>query len=66
MSLSSYNQIDVIITKVYLNFSSWFDNDNSDFPGYNPVWVDQIFNIAKGGVCTYFKNYLLFIERNIW
>ena len=44
---------------------NWCYN-NKSFPGYNPVWVDQKFNIAKAGVCTYFKNYLLFKERNIW
>ena len=59
------NKFDVIITKVYLNFSTRSDKDNLDFPGYNPVGVDlKIMHLFQELSIFYRKRYSIWNHVN--
>ena len=49
----------VYVSETYLNSSFPFDDNNLDIPGYIMVRADHPDNSKCGGVCMYYKNFLL-------
>ena len=54
------HKFDIIcLSETYLNSSTTFDNYNFEMSGYNLIRSNQPSKNKHGGVCIYYKNFLL-------
>ena len=67
--LITYNSIhkyDIIcLSETYLDSSTVLGDDCLEIPGYNLVRCDYSTNTKRGGVCVYYKSYLLLKVLNM-
>ena len=55
----AFHNFDIIcLSETYLNSSNSPDDETLEISGYNLVRSDHPLNSKRGGVCTYYKNYL--------